>query len=118
MFADKLKNAVHSVKGGEAAIVMGFDGIPVDSFEDKEGFDIETIGMEFSVVLKEVRKAADLLETGPAEELMIRTDKIATVLRIVNDDYFVALALAPDGNMGKARYLLRLLVPEFRKELT
>jgi len=44
-------------------------------------------------VLKEVRKAADLLETGPAEELLIRTDKIATVLRIVNDDYFVALAL-------------------------
>jgi len=33
MFGDKLKNAVHSVKGGEAAIVMDLTAFPVDSFE-------------------------------------------------------------------------------------
>ena len=118
MFAAKLEDAVRNTKGGQAAILMGFDGIPVDSFADPNVLDIETVGMEFSVVLKEVRKAAELLEAGAAEELMIRTDKLAAILRVVDDNYFVALTLAPDGNTGKARYLLRLMAPDFRGELS
>ncbi len=117
MFASKLKNAVSNVSGGEAAILMGFDGIPVDSFGVNEQLDIETVGMEFSVVLKEVRKAAELLESGSAEELTIRTDKMSTIIRIINDEYFIAMAISPNGNLGKARYILRVLAPELHEDL-
>ncbi len=117
MFAAKLKSAVDSVKGGEAVILMGFDGIPVDSYEVREGIDIETIGMELSVVLKEVRKAAEMLESGQASELTVRTDKMATVLRVVNDSYFLAMTISPEGNVGKAKYLLRVLGPDLSEDL-
>jgi predicted regulator of Ras-like GTPase activity (Roadblock/LC7/MglB family) len=117
MFLDKLKNAVGTVSGCDAVILMGFDGIPVDSFEANKDADIETVGMEFSVVLREVRKAAELLEAGVAEELTVRTEKMSTVLRVVNDEYFLAMMLSPDGNLGKAKYMLRILGPELMKDL-
>jgi len=117
MFGAKLKETVEGVAGGRAAILMGFDGIPVDQFAGDPEQDIETLGMEFSVLLKEVCKAAEALEAGAAEELTVRTEKLSTILRVVNDEYFVALALAPDGNLGKARYLLRMIAPEFAREL-
>ena len=117
MFLEKLENAVGSITGCEAAILMGFDGIPVDSFEANKEVDIETVGMEFSVVLKEVRKAAELLEAGDAEELTVRTEKMSTILRVVNGEYFVAMLLSPGGNVGKAKYVLRILAPDMGKEL-
>lgn len=117
MFGTKLEETVKGVAGGKAAIVMGFDGIPVDQYADDVEQDIETLGMEFSVLLKEVRKAAELLDAGLAEELTVRAEKLTTILRVINDEYFVALTLAPDGNLGKGRYLLRLIAPEFAREL-
>jgi predicted regulator of Ras-like GTPase activity (Roadblock/LC7/MglB family) len=118
MFSNKLEETVKSVAGGKAAILMGFDGIPVEQYTGESGEDIETIGMEFSVLLKEVRKAAEMLDAGAAQELTVRTEKMSTILRVVNDEYFVALALAAGGNLGKARYLLRVIAPEFSRELT
>jgi predicted regulator of Ras-like GTPase activity (Roadblock/LC7/MglB family) len=118
MFGSKLEDAVKDVSGGKAAILMGFDGIPVEMYTGESGLDIETVGMEFSVLLKEVRKAAEMLEAGTAEEVTMRTDQMSTVLRVINDEYFVAMAMERTGNIGKARYLLRLLAPEMRKELS
>ncbi|MBW2276951.1 MAG: hypothetical protein JRF63_05625 [Deltaproteobacteria bacterium] len=117
MFGNKLEQTVKDVNGGRAAILMGFDGIPVDMYTGESGLDIETVGMEFSVLLKEVRKAAEMLEAGAAEEVTVRTEQMATVIRVVNDEYFLAMALDTRGNLGKARYLLRVLAPEMRQEL-
>ena len=98
---------------------MGFDGIAVESYAAEAPVtDIETVGMEFSILLNEMRKAAAQLEAGEAQEMTVRTEKLSTILRIINDDYFVAMALRPDGNLGKARYTLRLLDREFYRELS
>jgi len=117
MFAKKLEETVNGVKGGYGAVVMGFDGIPVEMFAANEEIDIETVGMEFSVLLKEVRKAAEMLEAGDAEEVTVRTDRLTTILRVINEEYFVALSIARDGNLGKARYLLRVISPILGEDL-
>jgi len=118
MFGQKLEEAVKSVGGGHAAILMGFDGIPVDKYSAGDEPDIEIVGMEFSVLLKEVRKASEMLDAGTAEELMVRTEKMSTILRVINEEYFIALAVHQGGNIGKARYLLRIMAPVMRAELT
>lgn len=120
MFEDVLKDAVHRTEGGIAALVMGFDGIPVESYlrEDaKVPLEVETIGMEYSVILKEIRKAAQLLDAGVAREVSIQAEKLTTVIRMLNDDYFVAMALEPTGNHGKARWLLRTNASRLASEL-
>ena len=110
MFKEVLEEVVERTEGGVAGLLMGFDGIPVDSYikdTDQEVFDVETVGMEYSVILKDIKRAAELLEAGDAKEIAIRAERLTTVIRVLNDGYFVAMTLRPDGNFGKARFLLR-----------
>jgi hypothetical protein len=46
-----------------------------------------------------------------------KSDKMITLIRVINKGYFVALTLTPDANLGKGRYLLRLLAPKLADEL-
>ncbi len=114
MFNETLREIVEGTEGGVAGLLMGFDGIPVDSWarEDAE-LDITTVGMELSMVLKDIRRAAEQLEAGGAREVAIQAEKLTAVVRMLNGDYFVALALTPDGNLGKGRFLLRIAAPKF-----
>lgn len=118
MFGNMLENAVNTVPGAQSTVLMGFDGILVDLFQGKQTVDMETMGMELSVLMKEVRNAANSLEAGNADEMTIRTDKFLAVIRVVNDEYFIAMSLSPDGNIGKARYVLRTMAPTIGSELS
>ena len=119
MFQDLLKDVVSRTEGGLAALVMGLDGISVDAFiaEGDAPVEVENVGMEYSVILKEIKRAAELLDAGSAREVSIQAEKMTTVIRMINDDYFVAIALRPDGNYGKARFLLRMNAPKLASEL-
>ena len=59
-----------------------------------------------------------MLKAGAVTEISVNTDKLMTVMRMVNADYYVVLAMTPDGNYGKGRYALRLAAPKLAKELS
>lgn len=120
MFREILQDAVERTEGGVAGLLMGFDGIPVDHYvRAADGaVDVETVGMEYSVILKDIRKAAEMLEAGGANEISIQAERLTTVIRVLNDDYFVAMTLRPNGNYGKARFLLRTAGSRLLNELS
>lgn len=118
MFAELLKDLVDHTEGGVASLLMGYDGIPVAHYVRPDaGLDVENVGMEFSVILKDIRKAAEMLSAGGAREVSVQAERLGTVIRLLNDEYFVAVALEPAGNHGKARFLLRTLAPKFLEDL-
>jgi predicted regulator of Ras-like GTPase activity (Roadblock/LC7/MglB family) len=118
MFQENLKRLVADTEGGMAGLLMGFDGIAVDQFTvPTGGVDIQTVGMEFSFILTQVRKAAEILEVGGVQEIAIRCASLTILIRVVSTDYFIALAIRPDGNFGKGRYLLRVVAPKMQAEL-
>ncbi len=118
MFRDSLRSMVEHTQGGVAGLLMGFDGIAVESVAQDPGkLDIQTVGMEFSYILMQVRKAVDTLDAGGVEEVTIRTDKVTILIRVLSKDYFLALAVAPTGNHGKGRYMLRITAPKIQAEL-
>jgi hypothetical protein len=39
------------------------------------------------------------------------------VARLVSPEYFMVVALKPDGNFGKARFMLRVTAPKLLAEL-
>jgi predicted regulator of Ras-like GTPase activity (Roadblock/LC7/MglB family) len=119
MFQENLKRLVSDTEGAVAGVLMGFDGIPVESFSAPTNtvIDVQTVGMEFSFVLTQVRRAAEILEIGGVQELTIRTERLTVLLRVVSGEYFVGLAILPEGNFGKGRYLLRMVAPKIQAEL-
>lgn len=118
MFHEVLADVIDRTEGSLAALVMGFDGISVESYlRDGEALEIETVGMEFSVILKDIRNAAEMIDAGSAREVTIQGERLTTVIRLLNDEYFVAVALKPGGNFGKARFLLRSHAPKLSAEL-
>ena len=118
MFADTLKRVVDNVDGGIAAVIMGLDGIPVETYvKFNDRVDVNTVAMEFSFILSQVRKAGDSLQVGSLEELSVKAQRLMLVCRMLSPQYFVAIAMAPEGNFGKLRYLVRMASPTLSAQL-
>ena len=73
--------------------------------------------VEYSGILGQVRQAAESLQMGKASEVSIRTEKLVAVARPLSPDYFVLLAMSPEGNVGRARYELRIAAPKLAAQL-
>ena len=117
MFQEHLKKIVQEVDGGIGGVIMGLDGIAVETFmNDQNGFDINIIGMEFSFILTQVKRAAEALKVGGVKEFVIQAERLTLVIRMLTNDYFTAVALAPSGNFGKCRFLLRIVSPKLMGE--
>jgi predicted regulator of Ras-like GTPase activity (Roadblock/LC7/MglB family) len=118
LFAETLKKVVDNIDGGIAAVVMGLDGIAVESYVKLDDrVDVNTIAMEFSFILSQVRKAGDSLAVGSLEELSVKAQRLLLVCRMLAPQYFIAIVMAPEGNFGKARYLARLAQPALTAQL-
>lgn len=106
---------------GLGVALMGSDGIPIDQVEvaGAASLDIDPValGVEFGRILSETRKAADAVAAGELEELSVRATHFWLVLRMIDDENFLLLALAPEGNIGKARFVLRRHAASIRAEL-
>lgn len=118
MFKEVLQEVVDGVEGGVAGVLMDAEGLTIDQYSRDNGqSDIETVGMEYSVILKEIRKAAEMLDAGQAREVAVRAERMTTVIRMLDESYAVAITLKPDGNLGKARFLLRTRAGKLADEL-
>ncbi len=107
MFKEILQRIVEGTGGGVGAVLMGYDGIAIDQyFQPVDGVDLQLIAVEYSNVLKEIKKTAEILNTGDMEEVSIGTERFYVLVRTLSDEYFVALTLGREGNLGKGRYLL------------
>lgn len=105
------------VEGAVAASVMGYDGIPLDTVTPAEtGPELEEFLVELSGMWKELRDAAGRLRAGEVGEVSIGTERLTAILRPLNPGYFAVLAMRPDGNYGKGRYLLRVAAPRLQGE--
>jgi len=113
-----LKEIVEKVGGGLGAVIMGYDGIPIEEYILTGLFDVQMLAVEYSNIMKEVKRTIDLLKTGDMEEILITTGQTRIIIRTICEDYFIILALDSDGNYGKGRYLLKREAPKLCEDLT
>ena len=118
-FKEDLEQICGKVDGSFAACVMGFDGIPIETHEARPstGIEMNTLLIEYSGIISQVRQAAETLQMGKASEVSIRTEKMVAVARPLTPDYFLVLTMAPEGNVGRARYELRVAGPRLAAQL-
>jgi predicted regulator of Ras-like GTPase activity (Roadblock/LC7/MglB family) len=118
LFTNHIKNVVENVEGGMGGLIMGLDGIAVDSYvRSDQHFDITTMGMEFSFILGQVKKAGESLRVGALSEFAVKAESMTMVVRMLTEEYFMAVVLAAEGNFGKCRFLMRLAEPKLVAEL-
>jgi predicted regulator of Ras-like GTPase activity (Roadblock/LC7/MglB family) len=124
-FEQILQRVVDECGGGLGIALMGLDGITIQraqpsvasSQADPFQGDVTTAGVEFGLLLADMEKVADRLGAGRARETMIGLDRATLIFQRVDEELMLVLAISPDGNVGKARYLMRRSLRALRDEL-
>ena len=124
-FETILQTIVDECGGGRSAALMGIDGIAVAEARASTGIDaddplqgdVTSAGIEFGRILGDMTKASDSLDTGSVRESVVLLSRSMLIFHSVDDELVLALALRPDGNLGKARYLIRRNLAGIRAEL-
>ena len=117
-FAEHLESVVNGVAGAEAGMVVGFDGLAVETFT-KQGseLDLEGVGAEISARVRDLIPLSGELGLGDVEEFVLRSSQATILVRVLNEEYCMLVALRSTRDLGRSRYLMRTLVPKVIAEL-
>ena len=109
MFKEALQTIVEKTDGSLGALIMGADGLSVEKFFNEEGYaaNLDVAAAEFTSLVRSAMRSGNDLALGDLRELMVALGNVTFVMRLFNKDYFVVLAMKPEGNLGRARYELR-----------
>lgn len=114
--ADEIRGPLERIcarlEGALGASVMGIDGLTVDSVAadppPAAKTDVESLLVEYSTLLGQVQRSAQMFAAGKLEELTISSENLTTLIRPLTGEYFIALTIGPSASVGKGRYLLRI----------
>ena len=109
MFKEALQTIVEKTDGSLGALIMGADGLSVEKFFNEEGYaaNLDVAAAEFTLLVRSAMRSGNDLALGDLRELVVSLDSVTFIMRLLNKDYFVVLAMKPEGNLGRARYELR-----------
>jgi predicted regulator of Ras-like GTPase activity (Roadblock/LC7/MglB family) len=120
-FESVLQAIVADCPGALGAALMGSDGIAIAQVAAPGAFvsadEVGVLGVEFGRIFDEARKAGDAAGAGSALELSVRSERLYVVLQALDRETYLVLALAPEGNVGKGRYLMRRHQLALREQL-
>jgi predicted regulator of Ras-like GTPase activity (Roadblock/LC7/MglB family) len=118
MFKETLQAVVERTEGSLGALIMGVDGIAVERLLKEAGQEanLDVAAAEFTTLVRSAQKAGKDTGLGSLREVMIALDGAVLIMRLLGRDYFVVLAITPEGNLGRARYELRKAELQLKKE--
>ncbi len=116
-FDESLRRIINNIEDAMGIALVGMDGIVVEEHKKDPLLDLQSVGAECCTIVKEVEKVADSLNLGGTDDISFGTEKATILVRRINKDYFLVLAIGSDGNFGKGRYLIRREIPNLEKEL-
>ena len=118
MFKEILETIMERTEGGLGVLIMGTDGISVERLLREAGQEanLDIAAAEFTSLVKNAQKAGKDTGLGNLRELVVSLEGAVVLMRLLGRDYFVVLALTPDGNLGRARFELRKAELQLTKE--
>jgi len=115
-FTKILKDAVDKVDGAFSAMILGIDGMPVETHTTEKILNLENLSAESSQMMRGINNAAESLGLGEATEFSVISDLCGIIMRKINREYYVAILIKPGGNVGKGRFVLRNIIPQIEKD--
>ena len=120
MFKSLLETIMERTEGSLGALIMGLDGISVEKVLGDAGAEanLDVAAAEFTSLVRSAQRAGNDTGLGNLRELMISLDQAVVVMRLLSRDYFVVLALSPEGNIGRGRFELRKAELQLAREFS
>ena len=118
-FREVLQTALEHTEGCLGVLIMGTDGIVVEKVWKPESADadLDIVIAEYVSLIRNTSRANRELGSGELYEVTLSGANGIFILRFIGRDYFIGMALSPEGNFGRGRYELRraelLLEKEF-----
>jgi predicted regulator of Ras-like GTPase activity (Roadblock/LC7/MglB family) len=118
MFKDMLETIIERTDGSLGALIMGTDGIAVEKVLGEAGTEanLDVAAAEFTSLVRSAQRAGIDTGLGGLRELVVSLQTAVLVMRLLSKDYFVVLAMNPQGNLGRARFELRKAELQLAKE--
>ena len=109
MFKQALTEMVERTEGATGALIMVMDGIAVERVFLPAGSDanMDLAAAEVTSLVRGAVRAGTNTGHGAPRELFVSFEQACVLARMLSPEYFVVLALGPDGNVGRGRYELR-----------
>jgi predicted regulator of Ras-like GTPase activity (Roadblock/LC7/MglB family) len=109
MFKAALETIIEHTDGSIGALIMGTDGIAVEKVLNSEANDanLDVAAAEFTTLVRNAQRSGNDIGLGNLQELVIHLESAVFIMRLFTHDYFVVLALKPEGNYGRGRFELR-----------
>lgn len=120
MFKEPLQAIIERTDGSIGAFIMGTDGIAVEKFLTDEARDanLDVAAAEFTSLVRNAQRTGGDTGLGDLRELFVALDSAVVIIRLFSREYFLVLAMKPDGNLGRGRYEMRKAELELAREFT
>lgn len=116
-FLEILQKIVDDTPGCIGGIIIGIDGIVIEQYiRENEQIDFQNIGVEYTALMKNISDTSHTLGFEEPDQLVVEYEATTLIVRNINKDYFIMLAMNKSGNIGKARFLIRKSILELSKE--
>ena len=118
MFKEMLETIIERTEGSLGALIMGTDGIAVEKVLAEAGAEanLDVAAAEFTSLVRSAQRAGTDTGLGGLREMVVSLQSAILVMRLLSRDYFVLLAMGPQGNLGRARFELRKAELQLAKE--
>src|SRR5262245_34603264 len=107
MFLERLGTISGRIDGAVALSLVDRDGIAVESVSATPELDLDAVAAELVAQVRAISAQQQELATGEVEQLTVVAERMTFVVSAVAAGYYLLLALAPTGSLGRARFELR-----------
>lgn len=109
MFKEMLKGILERTEGSLGALIMGTDGISVEQLLAQRGTEsnLDVVAAEITSLVRGAQRTGRDVGLGKLKELIVAFENSQVVLRLLTAEYFLALAMDKNGNLGRGRFELR-----------
>jgi predicted regulator of Ras-like GTPase activity (Roadblock/LC7/MglB family) len=117
MFKQKLERVVANVGGSLGCLLIGFDGIPIDSvFVEEDMPQMSAVAVELSNLLDKFKRL-QAYDLGLVNEVSITASDITMLARVVADEYLLVLAMQAESDVNRGQTMLRLISPFVERDM-
>lgn len=117
-FTEILTDAANQIEGAQVVLLAGVDGLGVETVvKDGGEYDTEAVEVEIAGLVSNLSRTAQALSSGQVREFYVEAERQTFLVSLLDDNYFLAIILGSQANLGRARFEARRVSQKLRENL-